>query len=149
MQAAVAYNRSDNRVSDNKRGASTITQQVAKNLFLWPAQSYLRKAVEAYFTLLIEAFWSKRRILEVYLNIAQFGSNIFGVQAAAQHFFGKSALELSTKESALLASVLPSPVRHRVETPSHQVRSRQVMVMVQMKSLRDDFTRLMKESGLG
>src|SRR5690606_13587236 len=91
------------------RGASTITQQVAKNLFLWPGRSFVRKGIEAYFTLLIEALWQKERILEVYLNVAELGEGIFGVEAAAQTFFGTSAAALGAEQAALLAAVLPNP----------------------------------------
>ena len=97
------------------RGASTISQQVAKNLFLWPGQSWLRKGLEAYFTVLIETLWPKQRILEVYLNIAEFGRGVFGVGAAAEVYFRKPAARLNAYEAALLAAVLPSPKRMRVE----------------------------------
>lgn len=126
-----------NRVHEQKRGGSTITQQVAKNLFLWPARSYVRKAVEAWLTVLIEACWPKRRILEVYLNIAQFGEDLFGVQAAARRYFGKAPRGLTRADAALLAASLPSPVRHRVEAPSHQVRFRQTWVLGAMRRLGD------------
>jgi len=91
------------------RGASTITQQVAKNLFLWPGKSLLRKGIEAYFTLLLEIFWSKQRILEVYMNIAEFGPGIFGVDAASQRYFRKPASRIYLWEAARLAAVLPNP----------------------------------------
>lgn len=131
LRAAYAANQG----AERKRGGSTISQQVAKNLFLWPAQSYLRKGLEAYFTLLLEAAWPKRRILEVYLNIAQFGPCTFGAEAAARRYLGKSARELTTKEAALLVAVLPSPVRYRADQPSHLVRYRQVMILANMKKL--------------
>src|SRR5690606_7030343 len=99
----------DYRNGRGLRGASTISQQVAKNLFLWPGRSFARKGVEAYFTLLIEAIWPKERILEVYLNVAELGEGIFGVEAAAQAFFGTSAAELRDEQAALLAAVLPNP----------------------------------------
>src|ERR1041384_7369582 len=105
------------------RGASTISQQVAKNLFLWSGQSWIRKGLEAYFTLLIETLWPKRRILEVYLNIAEFGSGVFGVGAASEVYFGKRAARLSPPDAALLAAVLPNPKRLRVASPSRYVRS--------------------------
>jgi monofunctional biosynthetic peptidoglycan transglycosylase len=135
LRAAQEYN----KTAAHKRGASTITQQVAKNLFLWEYKSYARKALEAYFTLLIEAAWPKRRILEVYLNIAQFGPRTFGAQAAAQRFFGKPASALSGQEAALLISVLPSPRKLAVEHPSHQVRFRQAMVLNGMKRVGVDY----------
>jgi monofunctional biosynthetic peptidoglycan transglycosylase len=106
------------------RGASTISQQVAKNLYLWPGRSYLRKGLEAYLTVWIELLWPKRRILEVYLNSAEFGPGIFGVGAAAERLFGKSAARLTRYESALLAAVLPNPKRMSAGRPSAYVRER-------------------------
>jgi monofunctional biosynthetic peptidoglycan transglycosylase len=126
-----------NRTHAHKRGGSTITQQVAKNLFLWPKRSYVRKAMEAYFTALIEALWPKRRILEVYLNIAQFGEDVFGVQVAARRYFEKPAKDLSQHEAALLAAALPNPIRYRVSSPSHQLRFRQSWVLAAMRRLGD------------
>ena len=117
------------------RGASTISQQVAKNLFLWPGRSWLRKAVEAYVTLLLEGLWPKRRILETYLNVAQFAVNIYGVEAAAQAFFAKPARELSADEAALMAAVLPNPMRLSIARPSAYVRERQRWILRQMHQL--------------
>jgi monofunctional biosynthetic peptidoglycan transglycosylase len=117
------------------RGASTISQQVAKNLFLWPGHSFLRKGLEAYFTVCIEAFWTKRRILEVYLNVAEFGRGIFGIAVASQRFFHKPAGELSASEAALLAAVLPNPLRYRVEAPTPYVRQRRGHILRQMELL--------------
>lgn len=117
------------------RGASTISQQVAKNLFLWPGQSWIRKGLEAYFTVLIELCWSKQRILEVYLNVAEFGPGIYGVGLASQTFFGKSATRINASEAALLAAVLPSPKRMRAANPSPYVRSRQAWILSQMRAL--------------
>ena len=117
------------------RGASTISQQVAKNLFLWPGQSWFRKGLEAGITVLIEACWSKQRILEVYLNVAEFGRGTYGVQAASRRFFHKDANRLSPSEAALLAAVLPAPKRYKVEAPSRFVRSRQHWILRQMASL--------------
>ena len=128
-----------NRVSPQKRGGSSITQQLAKNLFLWPGRSYLRKIIEAYLTVLIEGCWPKRRILEVYLNVAQFGPNIFGVEAAARHFLSKTSAELCLKESALLAAVLPNPQLYPVEDPPPVVRYRQVMILAVMKKLNPQY----------
>ncbi len=116
------------------RGASTISQQVAKNLFLWPG-GFVRKALEAYFTVLIEAMWPKERILEMYLNVAQFGSGVYGVEAAAHRFFHKPAARLTSSESALLASVLPNPIRLRVDRPSAYVFSRREWILGQMRGL--------------
>jgi monofunctional biosynthetic peptidoglycan transglycosylase len=106
------------------RGASTLTQQLAKNLFLWPERSLLRKGLEAWFTLLLETFWPKRRILEVYLNVVEFGPGTFGVGAASERYFGKPAAKLTRSEAALLAAVLPNPQRLRVAQPSRYVRER-------------------------
>lgn len=106
------------------RGASTISQQVAKNLFLWRGQSWVRKGLEAWFTVLVEALWSKQRILEVYLNVAEFGPGIYGAEAAARRHFGKPASALSQREAALLAAVLPSPRRMDAGAPSPYVAGR-------------------------
>lgn len=117
------------------RGASTITQQVARNLFLWQGRSYVRKALEAYFTVLLEVFWPKRRILEVYLNIAEFGEGIYGVGMAVQTFFGKRPMEIQTSEAALLAAVLPNPARLHARNPSAYVRQRASWIELQMTKL--------------
>jgi monofunctional glycosyltransferase len=117
------------------RGASTISQQVAKNLFLWGGHSFLRKALEAYFTVLIEALWPKERILEMYLNIAQFGDGIYGVQAAAKRFWHEPALRLSSSDSALLAAVLPNPVLLHADRPSRYVLQRRDWILGQMRGL--------------
>jgi monofunctional glycosyltransferase len=117
------------------RGASTISQQVAKNLFLWSGRSWVRKGLEAYLTVVIETLWPKRRILEVYVNIAQFGDTVFGVGAASRMYFGKSPAQLSTREAALLAAVLPNPVRYRVAQPSAYVYNRAVWIEAQMRQL--------------
>lgn len=117
------------------RGASTISQQVAKNLFLWTGRSYVRKALEAYFTILLEAFWPKKRILEVYLNIVEFGDGIYGVQAAAESFFRKSPAKLTRREAALLAAVLPNPQRYKVNRPSSYVQERRYWIEQQMEQL--------------
>ena len=117
------------------RGASTITQQAARNLFLWPGRSYIRKGLEAYFTVLLELLWSKRRILEVYLNVAEFGDGAYGVRAAAQTFFGKRPSELQAQDAALLAAVLPNPARLHVRNPSTYVRERAAWIEEQMTQL--------------
>jgi monofunctional glycosyltransferase len=116
------------------RGASTISQQVAKNLFLWNG-GFVRKAFEAYFTILIEAMWPKERILEVYLNIAEFGHGIYGVEAAAHRFYHKPAARITSSEAALLAAVLPNPIRLRVDKPSVYVLSRRDWILNQMREL--------------
>ena len=117
------------------RGASTLSQQTAKNLFLWDGRSWLRKGLEAGLTLGLEGVWSKRRILTVYLNIAEFGDGIFGVEAAAQRYFHKPASRLTMTEAALLAAVLPNPLRFRADAPSGYVRQRQAWIMRQMRQL--------------
>jgi monofunctional biosynthetic peptidoglycan transglycosylase len=117
------------------RGASTITQQVAKNLFLWSGRGYVRKGLEAYFTLLIELTWPKERILEVYLNIAQFGDGIYGAEAGAQRFYRKSAARLNREESAVLAAVLPNPITFKVNAPSGYVMQRRDWILAQMRGL--------------
>jgi len=119
-----------------RRGASTITQQLAKNLFLWPEANFVRKGLEAWITLWIELLWSKQRILEVYLNIVQFGPCVFGAEAAAQRYFDKPAAELLPEEAALLATVLPNPLRLRAWNPGPYARSR-----------RDELVGLMDELG--
>ena len=128
MQKAYERNRRGGRV----RGGSTISQQTAKNLFLWPGGGYFRKGLEAGFTVVIEALWSKERILEVYLNSAEFGPGIYGVEAASQRFFGKPAAQLSNSEAARLAAVLPSPRRWKVDAPGPYVRTRAAWIQRQM-----------------
>ncbi len=123
------------RAGERLRGASTISQQVAKNLFLWPGRSYARKALEAYLTVLIEALLPKRRILEIYLNVAELGPGVYGVGAASRRFFGKRPDALTADEAALLAAVLPSPRRLRVEAPSRYLRERQRWIRRQMRQL--------------
>ena len=125
----------ENKHRSRPRGASTISQQVVKNLFLWPGQSYLRKGLEAYFTVLIELMWPKRRILEIYLNIAQFGPGIFGVEAASRTYFNKSSATLNSHEAALLAAVLPNPERMSAGRPSDYVRQRAFDIQKQMELL--------------
>ncbi len=120
------------------RGASTISQQVAKNLWLWPGRSWLRKGMEAWFTLWLEICWPKERILEVYLNIAQFGPHVFGVEAASRHFYNKPAAVLNEPEAALLAAVLPNPRQFSVRNPSRHVRARQAWIRVQARRLSDE-----------
>ncbi|MDX6020600.1 monofunctional biosynthetic peptidoglycan transglycosylase [Scandinavium sp. V105_16] len=132
IEKALAHNeRNERRI----RGASTLSQQTAKNLFLWDGRSWLRKGLEAGLTVGIETIWSKKRILTVYLNIAEFGDGIFGVEAAAQHYFHKPASKLTMSEAALLAAVLPNPIRYRADAPSGYVRSRQAWILRQMRQL--------------
>lgn len=117
------------------RGGSTISQQVAKNVFLWQGRSYVRKATEAYFTVLIELLWSKRRIMEMYLSVAEMGDCTFGVEAAAQRYFRKSADQLTSPEAALLAGVLPNPLRFRASNPGPTARAKQQRVLRSMRQL--------------
>jgi monofunctional biosynthetic peptidoglycan transglycosylase len=125
----------DYRGGDGLRGASTITQQVAKNLFLWQGRSFVRKGLEAYFAVLLEMCWTKERILEVYLNIAEFGPGVFGVEAAAREYFGSNAAALSVADAALLAAVLPNPAELRAARPSAYVRERQRWIAGQVRLL--------------
>ncbi len=117
------------------RGASTITQQVAKNIFLTPSKSFIRKGLEVWFTLLIEIMWSKQRILAVYLNIAEFGDHLFGIEAASQHYFGIPAKNLTRAQAAMLAATLPNPLRLRAARPSSYVIKRQNWILRQMQNL--------------
>lgn len=111
-----------NKYSKIKHGASTITQQTAKNVFLFPSRTYFRKGLELYFTYLIEIFWSKERIMEVYLNVVEWGRKIYGVEAASQYYFHKSASSLSRNEAALLAAALPSPLKRNPSRPNSYMR---------------------------
>lgn len=128
----------DRRDGDRLRGASTISQQVAKNLFLWPGRSFLRKGIEAYFTLLIELLWPKQRIIEVYVNVAEFGPGVYGAAAASRRYFRKPARSLVDAEAALLAAVLPNPKDLHAEQPSDYVRERQRWILGQMQRLRNE-----------
>lgn len=120
------------------RGASTISQQTAKNAFLWNGGGWLRKGGEAWMTVLMETFWPKRRIMEIYLNIAEWGDGNFGAEAAAQARFGKSAKDLTKREAALLASVLPNPHKWRVDPPGPYVRGRASTLRARMSEVRRD-----------
>ena len=133
--ASIGQALEDYRGGDGLRGASTITQQVAKNLFLWSGRSFARKALEAYFALLLETCLPKQRILELYLNVAEFGPGVFGIEAAAQRFFGTSASGLRPHQAALLAAVLPNPQRFEAARPSPYVRERQDWILAQMRLL--------------
>lgn len=117
------------------RGASTISQQVAKNLFLSPARNFGRKALEIWFTFLIESLWTKARILEMYLNIAEFGDHLFGIEAASQHYFAIPAKRLSASQAALLAATLPNPIRLKADHPSAYLLQRQRWILRQMRNL--------------
>jgi len=117
------------------RGASTISQQVAKNLFLTPSKSFVRKGLEVWFTLLIELLWSKDRILTVYLNIAEFGDHLFGIEAASRHYFGVSAKKINSSQAAMLAATLPNPIRFKAGRPSNYVFKRQHWILRQMQNM--------------
>jgi monofunctional biosynthetic peptidoglycan transglycosylase len=131
MKKAWESNKTNNRV----RGASTISQQTAKNVFLWPSRSYIRKGFEAYFTVLIEIFWPKERILEVYLNVIEMGDGVYGIQAASQTFFNKDASKLSKGQAALIAAVLPNPRRWSPARPTSYIQGRKSWIMRQMSNL--------------
>lgn len=135
MAAAFKHNERSNRV----RGASTLSQQAAKNLYLCSWRSYIRKALEAWFTLLMELLLSKERILEIYLNIVEFGPGIYGVEAAAQRYFHTSAARLSRHQAALLAAVLPNPYRFNAGAPSGYVQRRANWIARQMRQLGNDW----------
>ncbi len=128
IQKAMKENEKGKRV----RGASTITQQTAKNVFLWQGRSYLRKGLELWFTLLIEVFWSKERIMEVYLNSIEMGNGIYGAEAAAQHWFHKSAKKLTKDEAAAIAAILPNPLRFKASPANGYISGRKAWVKQQM-----------------
>lgn len=117
------------------RGGSTISQQTAKNVFLWPGRSYIRKAFEAYFTVLIELLWGKERILEVYLNVIEMGDGIYGAEAATQHYFGKSAHSMSKSQAALIVAVLPNPLRWSPARPTRYIYYKQGLILRNMRNL--------------
>lgn len=135
IKKAMAYNkRKPNRI----RGASTISQQVAKNVFLWQGRSWFRKGLEVYFTFMIEVFWGKERILDVYLNTIEMGEGIFGIEAASKIYFNKPAKNLSRQEAAMIAACLPNPKRFKVKPLSNYVASRSQWVLQQMSFLEPD-----------
>ncbi len=135
IEKAMAYNkRKPNRV----KGASTISQQVAKNVFLWQGRSWVRKGLEVYFTFMIELIWGKKRILDMYLNVAEMGKGVFGIEAAAYKYFKKSAAKLTRREAALIAASLPNPKKYTVKPASRYVTSRAPWIMVQMNNLGGD-----------
>ncbi len=131
IEKAMANNERGGRV----RGASTISQQTAKNLFLWSGRSWLRKGMEAWYTVLIEAMWPKRRIVEVYVNVAEFGDGVYGAQAAAQAYFGTDAGRLGPAQAARLAAVLPSPRRYSAARPGPYVQRRTAAIQRQMRNI--------------
>ncbi|MBC7714539.1 MAG: monofunctional biosynthetic peptidoglycan transglycosylase [Rhizobacter sp.] len=125
IEKAMQYNKTHKKT----KGASTISQQTAKNVFLWPSRSWMRKGLEAYFTVLIEALWPKERILECYLNVIELGKGVYGVEAASQKFFKKPASKLNASQAALMAAVLPNPIRFRIDKPSRYITNRQRKIM--------------------
>jgi monofunctional biosynthetic peptidoglycan transglycosylase len=127
-----------NKKRKRVRGASTISQQVAKNVFLWQGRSWIRKGLEVYFTFMIELIWGKERILEVYLNVAEMGKGIFGVEAASKNYFKKSAKKLTRSEAAMIAACLPNPKRFQVQPPSPYITKRYPQIMVQMNNIEPD-----------
>jgi len=135
LEKAMAHNE---RRPGKIRGGSTISQQTAKNVFLWPARSYVRKGLEAYFTILIEAGWGKRRIMEVYLNVVEWGPGLYGAEAAAQHYFHKSAAKLTRLEASRLTAILPSPLKWRAAKPGPYVQKRSRRIGGAMGTVRED-----------
>lgn len=131
IQKAIEYNRNN----DDTKGASTISQQVAKNVFLWSGRTWVRKALEAYFTILIELLWSKERILEMYLNVAEMGHLTFGCEAAAQRYYRTSAHRLSIDQAAYIAVILPNPLRYSPTKPSAYIRQRKAWAVRQIYRL--------------
>jgi monofunctional biosynthetic peptidoglycan transglycosylase len=130
--------RKHNQKNKSLHGASTISQQVAKNVFLWQGRSWLRKGLEVYFTFMIELIWSKQRILDVYLNVVQMGDGVFGIEAASQKYFNKPAANLSRGEAAMIAACLPNPVRYTVKPASSYVNYRSGWILRQMNNLDSD-----------
>ena len=127
-----------NQKSKKIRGASTISQQVAKNVFLWQGRSWLRKGLEVYFTFMIEKIWGKRRILEVYLNVAETGEGMFGIEAAANAYYRKAAANLNREEAAMIAACLPNPAKYTVSPPARITSWRQRRILQQMRNLAGD-----------
>jgi monofunctional biosynthetic peptidoglycan transglycosylase len=136
IERALAFNKK--KKGKKIRGASTISQQVAKNVFLWQGRSWFRKGLEVYFTFMIELVWSKQRILEVYLNEAEMGKGIFGIEAAAKKYFKKPAKRLTRTEAAMIAASLPNPVRYTVKPASTYVSRKYPWVLRQMNNLDGD-----------
>lgn len=130
--------RSEQRGRGRIRGGSTISQQTAKNVFLWPGRDWIRKGLEAGYTVLIETVWGKRRIMEVYLNVAEWAPGVYGAEAASQHWYGKSASDLSAREAARLAAILPSPRRYKAASPGPYVRRRASRIQAAMGTVRND-----------
>jgi len=133
---AIERARKHNERSKRKHGASTITQQTVKNVFLWPGRTWVRKGLEAYFTILVEVFWSKERIMEVYLNVIEMGPGTYGAEAASQKYFGKRAKKLTRGEAALIAAALPDPRRRNPAKPSAYMQRRQGQILRNMNNIK-------------
>ena len=134
IEKAVKYNEKQvNKKHPKMRGASTISQQCAKNAFLFPSRNFIRKGLEVYFTALIELFWSKQRIMEVYLNVIEMGKGIYGAEAASQYYFHKHAKDLSATEASLIAAILPDPLKWSASNPSPYVAGRSAAIQYQMR----------------
>lgn len=127
-----------NQKSKSRHGASTISQQVAKNVFLWQGGGFFRKGLEVYFTFMIELFWSKKRILQMYLNVSEMGKGVFGIEAAAKYYFNKHAKTLSRSESAMIAACLPNPKVFTIKPLSRHVAEKYPWILIQMHHLQDD-----------
>ncbi|MDR1887053.1 MAG: monofunctional biosynthetic peptidoglycan transglycosylase [Prevotellaceae bacterium] len=125
-----------NRIYGTRLGASTITQQTAKNVYLLPSRTWSRKILEAYFSVLMEIFWSKKRIMEVYLNIIEVGDGLYGVETAAQTYFGKTAGELSVNEASQIASILPNPRKFKIHSPTEELRKKQIRIRSSMRRIK-------------
>jgi len=136
-RALQANARAEKRGTGRIRGGSTISQQTAKNVFLWPGRDWIRKGLEAGYTVAIETVWGKRRIMEVYLNVAEWAPGVYGAEAAAQHWFGKSADALTAREAARLAAILPSPRRYSASSPGPYVRRRTSRIQAAMGTVRE------------
>ena len=137
QKAMEANERAEQRGSDKRRGASTISQQTAKNVFLWPSRDWVRKGLEVGYTGLIELVWGKRRIMEMYLNVAEWAPGVYGAEAASRHWFGKSAENLTAREAARLAAILPSPRRYKAASPGPYVRRRASRIQAAMGTVRE------------
>jgi monofunctional glycosyltransferase len=133
IEKAVKYN--EKHKGKKVKGASTISQQTAKNVFLWPGRSWVRKGLEVYFTFLIELFWSKERIMEVYLNVIEMGPGVYGSEAAAQHYFNKSAAKLTKSEAASIAAILPNPIRWSASKPTPYIIKKRNWILRHMKQI--------------
>ncbi|HEX4888385.1 MAG TPA: monofunctional biosynthetic peptidoglycan transglycosylase [Luteibaculaceae bacterium] len=137
IEKAVKYN--DRKQGKKIKGGSTISQQTAKNVFCWPKRSWIRKGMETYFTVLIEMLWPKKRILEVYVNVVELGPGIYGVEAASQKFWGRSAAKISRQQASLLAAVLPRPLKYNAKSPGPYVRKRSGRIQRAMNQIAVDW----------